>query len=138
LAVEKRYNVNVHTGKPLQSEPKKNEIQNPESPGTRRPQILVQTKQERPVSPKRKFARTIFLSEFAAREERVRVQRIYNPHKNPYQHETIGRDREEKNFLGQIIEANEVIDKFLTKPITNTDSKEFILTAEELYSVDCW
>jgi hypothetical protein len=53
------------------------------------------------------------LTEFAGREDRVRIQRLYNTDKDPYRHETIGVDPAKKTFLNQIEEDNREIDEAL-------------------------
>jgi hypothetical protein len=90
LAVEKRYNVDVHTGKSLRPEPQKKEgkFKIPKVSGQdvhkykktahrQNNDVRHDVWQERPVSPIRKYPRAMSLTEFAAREERVGIQKIY-------------------------------------------------------------
>jgi hypothetical protein len=77
------------------------------------------------------------LTEFAAREERIRIQRIYNPNKDPYRHETIGMDPKKKTFLEQIIEQNNEIDKqCASKQMENSVTNDLAITDEELCSIE--
>jgi hypothetical protein len=154
LAVEKRFNVDVHTGKSLRPEPpeekkKDGKFRIPKVSGqninkyrktTHRQNndICLDVWQERPVSPARKYPRAMSLTEFAAREERVRIQKIYNPNKDPYRHETIGIDpKKKKTFLEQITEQNRDIDqKCSAKHSENSTTDDITITDEALCSVD--
>jgi hypothetical protein len=78
------------------------------------------------------------LTEFAAREERVRIQRIYNPNKDPYRHETIGLGKiGKKTFLEEIQEQNNEIDKqWIAKRTEDVETSDLTITDVELCSVE--